>query len=130
MGLFKKDETVEIAEEIVEVEEVAEEETDESEGDFEVNGKPYFIRYNQARIGMYERTNKPVVATFIQNGGGFSIDELKSITAYGISTESGAYIEIKRAREIAQELLEENGYTALLELVSDALQRDCGFLFK
>lgn len=126
MAFFEREEEiVEIREEICE-----EEEATEPLGDFEIDGKDYVITYNQKRIDMYERSNKPIMSTFVQNGGAFSVAELKGLLAYGLRAMGGAFVNPKRGMEIAENLMEINGYLAVFERVSEALERDCGFLFK
>lgn len=104
-------------------------ETDGTCGDFCINGKSYVIRFSQKRISMYERNGKPIMAAFVQNGGAFSIDELKSLVAYGLQEEGGMFVNPKQGLAMAEGLLEENGYAALCQRVFEALERDCPFLF-
>lgn len=139
MGIFKKVEeqadefdepSVLDEEELCEDEFDAEEEEEETSGDFTVKGKSYVIHYTQKRIELYEQGHKPVMAAFVQNGGAFSIDELKWLLAYGLCLEGGTFVLPKRGAEMANGLINANGYLAVFEKVSDALQRDCGFFFK
>lgn len=97
---------------------------------FEVDGDSYVIRFNQKRIDLYENSNRPIMASFMMNGGGLSIRELKALVAYGLCLEGGSFVNPRRGNDMAQSLLEANGYSALMEAVIDALRRDCGFLFK
>lgn len=121
---------MESVEELIEIDDIdLEEETEETEGDFQIGDKAFFIKFNQKRIELYEQLNKPLMAAFIQNGGAFSVAELKSLLAYGLCTENGAWINPKKGKEIANALMEKNGYLAIYEHVSTALERDCGFLF-
>ena len=96
---------------------------------FTVGGRSYEVAYNQKRIELYEAGHRPIMATFMSNGGAFSISELKSLMAYGLKLEGGAYINPKRGEEMASELIAHNGYLAVFECVVEALQNDCGFLF-
>lgn len=96
---------------------------------FEFAGKSYEVAYSQKRIELYESGHRPIMASFMQNGGAFSVSELKSLLAYGLKFEGGAYINPKRGDEMASELIAKNGYLAVFECVVDALQHDCGFLF-
>ena len=95
---------------------------------FEVNDNTYEIRFNEKRIELYESSHKPLVGSIIN--GALSLNELKSLTAYGLCLEGGQWVNPKQGMIMAKELLEENGYLLLFEAVTDALQRDCGFLFK
>lgn len=97
---------------------------------FTVDGETYEIAFNIKRIQMYEAGHMPIMTSFMKNGGSFSISELCDMTAYGLRKEGGGYVSPKQGREMAENLLEENGYFALYNVVADALQRDCGFFFK
>ena len=97
---------------------------------FEAEGKTYEIAFSMKRIEMYENGRKPVMASFAQNGGAFSIGELKALIAYGLRLEGGAWVNPKKGMEMAEELIEENGYFGMFEPVTAALERDCGFFFK
>lgn len=116
-----------IEEEIEGIEDI---EADEPEHrTFTVAGKSYEVAYSQRRIELYESGHKPIMATFMQNGGAFSVGELKSLLAYGLKYEGAGYVNPKRGEEMASKLIEVNGYLDVFEAVVDALQRDCGFLF-
>lgn len=101
----------------------------ESTGDFVVDGKSYVIAFNQKRIDLYERVSTPIMASFSKNGGALSLSELKHLTAYGLRLEDGPFVNPKSGLEMAEKLIEENGYFPVYEIVIEALQRDCGFLF-
>lgn len=102
----------------------------ESNTTFEVEGKTYDIHYSFKRIEMYEASHRPVMASFAQNGGSFSLGELRDLVAYGIKLEGGGYISPQQGREIGEKLIDENGYLAVFQTVTEALERDCGFFFK
>lgn len=96
---------------------------------FELNGKTYEIAYNIKRIEMYENNNTPVMATFSRNGGVFAIGQLKAIIAYGLRLEGGQWVSPSQGLQMAEKLIETNGFLAMTEAVADALMRDCGFFF-
>lgn len=117
----------------VEVFDAADEFHDEAEattGDFTIGDRSYVIGFTQKRLEMYERSNKPIMASFIQNGGAFSISELKNLLAYGLRLEGGPFVNPRKGIGMASDLIEENGYLAVYERVTEALERDCGFLFR
>ncbi|RVU97063.1 hypothetical protein EII22_09010 [Coriobacteriales bacterium OH1046] len=97
---------------------------------FDVLGRTYEISLTKARIDLYEQRHRPIMASFIQNGGAFSAAELEAILAYGLRVEGGPFVNPKRGMEMAGQLMQSNGYLAVLTAVMDALQRDCGFLFR
>ena len=55
---------------------------------------------------------------------------MKSLLAYGLRLEDGPFVNPRRGVDMASDLIEENGYLAVYERVTEALERDCGFLFK
>ena len=143
MGLFKNDEVAEMFEADIEVIEDAEnaaieveefEESDFEEEDkprtFEVNGRSFEVVLTKARLNLYEQRHTPIMASFIRNDGALSNAELTALLAYGLKLEGGAYVNPRKGTEMAEKLIEANGYGAVFECVFEALQRDCGFLFQ
>ena len=141
MGLFKNDEDAEMFEEDIEVIEDAEnaaieveefEESDFEEEDkprtFEANGRSFEVVLTKARLN--EQRHTPIMASFIRNDGALSNAELTALLAYGLKLEGGAYVNPRKGTEMAEKLIEANGYGAVFECVFEALQRDCGFLFQ
>lgn len=142
MGLFKKDEAAEMFDEgveavedvesvAVEVEEFEESDFDEDDRPrtFEVNGRSFEIVLTKARLNLYEQRHTPIMASFIRNDGALSNAELTALLAYGLKLEGGAYVNPRKGAEMAEKLIDANGYGAMFECVFGALQRDCGFLF-
>ena len=127
MGIFKNDEVIE---ETVEVEVEAATDEEDVTGDFTVEGVSYVIGFSQKRIRLYENGHKPIMASFIQNGGAFSLSELQGLLAYGLRREDGPYVNPRKGMEMAERLIDNCGYVAVFERVTEALERDCGFLFK
>lgn len=144
MGLFKNGEDAETFEEDIEVVdedatnvaiEVDEfEESDFEEEDkprtFEVNGRSFEVVLTKERLNLYEQRHTPIMASFIRNDGALSNAELTALLAYGLKLEGGAYVNPRKGTEMAEKLIEANGYGAVFECVFEALQRDCGFLFQ
>ena len=96
---------------------------------FEVNGKTYEIAYNIKRVELYENTNPPVMETFARNNGIFTIGQLKAVIGYGLRLEGGQWVSPAQGMQMAENLIEANGYPAMTVAVIDAMQRDCGFFF-
>ena len=130
MPFFKETEELDESVEVFDAVEEFNEEAEAPTGDFTINGKGYIIGFTKNRLEMYERSNKPIMASFIQNGGAFSISELKSLLAYGLRLEDGPFVNPRKGVDMASDLIEKNGYLAVYERVTEALERDCGFLFK
>lgn len=97
---------------------------------FTVHGKKYYVKITRSRLNLYEQRHKPVMASFIQNDGAFSANELTHLLAYGLCKENGSFVKPSRASEMAEKLIGANGYLAVYQAVIEALQRDCGFLFQ
>ena len=97
---------------------------------FTVDDKSYIIKFNEKRIELYEASHKSIMASFYKDGGMLKVGDLKSLVSYGLCLEGGTWVNPKQGLNMASDLLQENGYSALLEAVIDALQRDCGFLFQ
>ncbi len=116
--------------EIIEAPDFEDEDTDKPTGDFTIDGKSFVIKFTQKRIELYERSNRPIMATFSINGGGLSIAELKALTSYGLRHEDGGFVNPREGLAMAGELINANGYMPVYEIVVEALQRDCDFLFK
>ena len=105
-------------------------EQDDAHASFTANGRTYVISITKARLDLYEQRHKPIMAVFLQNGGAFSVKELTDLMAYGLREEGGAFVNPRKGAEMAARIMEANGYADVFEAVFDALERDCGFLFK
>lgn len=103
---------------------------DEARHSFTVRGKTYIVRITKARLDLYEQRHRPIMASFIQNNGAFSAGELTSLLAYGLCEEGGSFVNPRQGAVMAERLLIASGYVAVYEAVVEALERDCGFLFK
>lgn len=97
---------------------------------FTVNNKDYEIRFNIARIEMYENSHRPILATFSQNGGMFSLSELIGLVGVGLKEVGGNFVNPKQGQDMARELIEKEGYMPMMEEMAVALERDAGFFFK
>lgn len=97
---------------------------------FEVDGATYELLYAEKRVEMAESAigNKSIISVFTAQP---TLRETKTIFAYGIR-ESGqsAWVNPTQAIELAGKYLQEHGYAQMIEAVSGALMKDCGFLFR
>lgn len=96
---------------------------------FKVNGKTYEIAYNIKRMKMYENSNPPIMSTYSNNGGHFTIGQLEAIIAYGLRLEGGEWVSPSEGMQMAENLIEANGYVPMLSAVTEAIARDCAFFF-
>lgn len=97
----------------------------------EFNGKRFVLKYNLKRVEMIENAaGTPTMAEIVKNKGMFSVSLLKTYFAYALKEEgSDVFVPLKRAMEIAEALIESEGYIAVNGAVLEALERDCPFFF-
>ena len=90
----------------------------------------YELRYNVKRIQMIEQVTKKPMMVMIMNQH-LSLTDLNACVAYGLVKKGSYSHELpKKGVEIFDKIIEEDGaYFKLSNLVSDALERDCGFFF-
>lgn len=98
----------------------------------EYGGKNYVLKYNMKRIEMIESvTNMPTMADLRRTGGMLSLASLKAYIAYGIKEEGeDVFLKPKKGMEIAESIIESNGYPDVCATVLEALERDCPFFFQ
>lgn len=99
---------------------------------FEVNGKEYELKYNTKRADIIESVTKtPIMANITKNNGAMTRIDLVNYIAYG-TKESGSdlFVNPKHGRDIAEQLIESEGYANCLGMVLETLQEDCGFFFQ
>lgn len=99
---------------------------------FTIDGKEYDIEFTQTRIEAIENSlNRSVMDIINSSTGMMTLKELKTFTGYGLKqTGATAFVNPAQGMQIANKLLEVNGYPKLLEAVLTAVQRDCGFFFR
>lgn len=99
---------------------------------FEVNGNRYELKYSLKRIELIENAvGMPTMAELNAHQGLFGITALKSYFAYGLKEEGAdAFVPPKKGMEIAEELIETEGYMAVNGAVLESLERDCPFFFQ
>lgn len=97
----------------------------------EIDGKIYNLRYNLKRIEIIENATKTtMVAEATKNNGMLSLMNLKAYFGYGLIEEgANAYTPPKKGMEIAEALIETEGYMKVSGYVAEALERDCPFFF-
>lgn len=99
---------------------------------FEVDENVYELRYDTKRTDMIESvTQKPLMVTITQNGGVMARVDLINYLAYGIKEEGkDIFVMPKQGREIAERMIQKEGYAKCLGMVLETLQEDCGFFFR
>ena len=98
----------------------------------EYDGKNYVLKYNMKRIEMIESvTNMPTLAEIKRTEGMLSLLSLKAYVTYAIKEEGDEkFLPPKKGMEIAESLIESNGYVDVCGLVLECLERDCPFFFQ
>lgn len=98
----------------------------------EVNGIRYELKYSLKRVEMIENaTGVPMMTEMYQNKSMLSITSLKTYFAYGLKMEGAdSFMPTTRALEIAETAIEIEGYSKVVGVVLEALQRDCSFFFQ
>ena len=98
----------------------------------ETEEKSYELRYGVKRIQMAEAAigNRSVISIFSDQP---SVKDLVTVAAYGLREEGdAAYVNPKQAISIVEGYIDsdEGGYVQLYKQVAEAVNRDCGFLFR
>lgn len=99
---------------------------------FEFNNKQYVLKFNMKRIEMIEAvTNMPTMAALRMYSGMLSLQQLKVYLGYSIMEEGAdSFVKPKEGMQIAEVLIESNGYADVCGLVLEAIERDCPFFFR
>lgn len=99
---------------------------------FEFDGKEYELKYSIQRIEMIENiTDMPTIASMQKNSGMFSISHLKTYFGYAVKEYgSDVFQPPKKGMEMAEALLQREGYLNVTAMVLEALERDCPFFFQ
>lgn len=98
---------------------------------FEFKGKSYEFKYNLKRVELIEANiNEPLLAVLQKNRGYLSVNHLKMCFSLGLKEAgSDSFVPPKIGQELAEEMIEANGYETVDMLVIEAIQRDCPFFF-
>lgn len=99
---------------------------------FEIDGKTYVLKYSIKRVELIEAVAKmPMMAELYTHNGMLSVQALKTYFAYGLKEEGAdAFVPTKKGMEMAEALIEKEGYMAVNGAVLEALGRDCPFFFQ
>ena len=99
---------------------------------FEINKKNYVLKYNLKRVELIENAvGMPMMAELSARRGILSITALKTYFAYGLKEEGAdVFVKPKDGMEMAEALIENEGYMKVNGAVLEAMQRDCPFFFQ
>ncbi len=98
----------------------------------EYDGKKFELKVNLGRVEMIEQqTAMPTLFQMRRTDGMLGIHELKIYFAYGLKEENAdVFYPIKKGLEMCEKLIETKGYTNVVGLVLENLERDCPFFFQ
>lgn len=98
----------------------------------EYDGKKFELKFNLGRLEMIEQqTEMPTLVQMRRTDGMLGIHELKIYFAYGLKEENAdVFYPIKKGLEMCEKLIETKGYTYVVGLVLENLERDCPFFFQ
>lgn len=100
---------------------------------YTLNEKEYHLHYSIGRMELVEKVIGNSVTGMMMamaENRYPSIADLTDLFAYGLLSDNGEYAPVKLAKEFAQQQLQENGYIAVMSVVLEQIQEDCGFLFQ
>ena len=98
----------------------------------EYNGKEYELKYNLKRVAVIENaTGEGLMSLLVKNKGFLSIQHLMTYFSLALKeVGADAFVKPKEGKEMAEALIESEGYEMVNLLVIEALQRDCPFFFQ
>lgn len=107
-------------------------ETELKDGQFEVEGVVYELRFNFQKIKTIEKmTGRSVNAETVKNDGVLSLQMMESLFSFGLVESKGLKaVPQKKAVKMFEPFVEENGAFTVNGLIVDKLQEDMGFLFQ
>lgn len=102
------------------------------EGLFEVDGKFYTLKLNMQKVKQIESMlGVSFVSEIVKSGGMLSFSLLEAIFSLGLyHTEDERTVRGKKAQEIFNALLENEGYVSVAEVAIAKIEEDLGFLFQ
>lgn len=102
------------------------------EGQFEVEGVIYELRYNTQKIKTVELvTKKSVSAEIVQNNGVLSLQMMEALFSFGLVESKGLkVVKQKKAAEMFEPFIQANGALTVNNFIVEKLQKDAGFLFR
>lgn len=97
---------------------------------FALDDKTYEISFNRKAIRSFERANGSLMAKFAQTSGMLATVDVESLLSLGLYYGDGGKVSPKQSLDVCDALMDEYGYTAVLNAIAEALERDCAFLLR
>lgn len=103
-----------------------------TDGQFEVDGVIYELRFNYKKIKTIEMvTGKSISAETVSNNGVLSLQTMETLFSFGLVESKGLdAVPQKKAATMFEPFLEENGALTVNNMIVEKLQEDAGFLFQ
>jgi hypothetical protein len=98
---------------------------------FEIEGREYELKYNLKRVKMIEAAiGESLLGVMVKTNGCLSLQQLETCASMALrEVEGNSFVAQGKGREFV-EVIENEGYTKVLEIVLEAIQRDCPFFFQ
>jgi len=99
---------------------------------FEVDGVVYTLKYNTKKVRTIEMVTKcSVLGEVAKNNGIMSLATLEALFTLALVEEStNEPVKQKKATEMFEKVVEENGLITLNMAIVEKLQDDMGFMFR
>lgn len=100
---------------------------------FEYEGRTYELYLSMKRVEMIENVlDKSLLGLLANTRGMLKISDAKVIMGYSMRNVDGdgGYQSTKIGVEIAEALIKKEGLNYVLEIIADAMERDCPFFFQ
>lgn len=97
----------------------------------QINGEHYELKYTIRTLEQIEAAlGKGVMTTIRQAGAFLGMVELKTLFGFALFSEDGKKISPKQGMQICEDLMIEEGYNKVNELVITTMGKDLPFLFQ
>lgn len=100
---------------------------------FTINDKNYELKFTLKRASNIEKAlgGESIAHAMLSNEGMMSITAIMVFFAYGlIEVGSDAVVAPTVGQQLCEQYMNENGYSAAIKQIQEAVKRDLGFLFR
>lgn len=99
---------------------------------FQFDGKEYELKFNIERLKLVENYLKlPTVADIVQTNGALSLTAIETYFGYCLKeVGSDTFLPRQKGQEIADKLMEKEGYLKVNNMLIEKMSRDMPFLFQ
>ncbi|KIO62138.1 hypothetical protein B4065_3358 [Caldibacillus thermoamylovorans] len=99
---------------------------------FEVDGVVYALKFNMKKLKTVEAVTKTsVIGEISRNNGVLSLNLLEQLFSFGLVEEkTNEPVKQKKALEMFEKVIENNGLLTVNLAVVEKLQEDLGFMFR